>query len=276
MSLSSEEWKEFSTIEPCCFLLMQKKTHNWLDVDIRLDHCQSYLKYGHPLWIYFRNSHDDSEDYWIPLVVDSKPFIPFPGLKPKISQYHFRQVCDFVSYHSDFIKELADQSIDFNGFVRSIEELRVIIESQKMNIKHDVENLSITSSIIDIFRIAQDPTFYVVFIRRDERGLPPHIHIGDHISYPLCTQFHCIVKLTSPEYIFLKGECEDTLEEPQLRGFIRSLRSSDEDGESNWRYALKSWNKSNHKVKIAIENSMPDYMDLLKFADWDSRDKKIP
>lgn len=242
--LSSKEYKEYSAIETRYLILLQKRFYDWLNVDIKLDHCQSYKLHGHPLWIYLRNSFNESEDEWIPLVVDDQPFVPFSELKRKISRKHFKQVCDFVSFHSDLIKEPADYKIDFNGFVRNVTDLNKIFESPKNNLKPDVEELSKTSAIIDKFRVAPDPAFFVVFIRPDKMGLPPHIHIGDHATYPLCTQFHCIVNLHSPEYIFMDGECEDTLDDRQLNGFIRSLKSSDEDGESNWRFALKSWNQN--------------------------------
>ncbi len=124
------------------------------------------------------------------------------------------------------------------------------------------EELSITSSIIDKFQTSPESISYVIFIRRAERDLPPHIHIGDDETYPLCTQFHAIVNLLSPQYVELNGECSQILDEAQLKGFIKSLGSSDEDGDSNWKFALKSWNSNNHSVKISINYPMPDYLKL--------------
>ncbi len=268
---SYNEWSNYRNDENSCFHLLPRSLYHWINVDIKLDNCQSYQKRGHPLWIYFRNSYNESEEEWIPLTVDRKPIIPFPDLKLKISQNHFKEVSDFVSYYSDLLRELADIDMNFNGFIRSADDLSKILESQKCYTESDVEELSITSSIIDKFQTTPESISYVIFIRRAERDLPPHIHIGDDETYPLCTHFHAIVSLLAPQYLFFTGECKDTLDERQLNGFIKSLSSSDEDGNSNWRFALKSWNSNNHSVKISIDYPMPDYLELLKF---DAQGKK--
>lgn len=100
---------------------------------------------------------------------------------------------------------------------------------------------------------------FVVFIWSRDPGYIPHFHIGDSETYPNCTKFQTCLKIESPEYFPHGGKYTDQLNTNQLDQLIEFLKMEDEEGESNWKYLLKTWNKNTSKMKVILKQEMPDY-----------------
>lgn len=100
---------------------------------------------------------------------------------------------------------------------------------------------------------------FVVFIWSRDPGYIPHFHIGDSETYPNCTKFQTCLKIESPEYFPHGGKYTDQLNTNQLDQLIEFLKMEDEEGESNWKYLLKTWNKNSSKMKVILKQEMPDY-----------------
>lgn len=102
---------------------------------------------------------------------------------------------------------------------------------------------------------------FVVFIWSRDPGYIPHFHIDDSETYPKCTKFQTCLKIESPEYFTHGGKYTDQLNTNQLDQLIEFLKMEDEEGESNWKYLLKTWNKNSSKMemKVILKQEMPDY-----------------
>lgn len=100
---------------------------------------------------------------------------------------------------------------------------------------------------------------FTVFILTMEDVQTPHLHIGDFATFPECKHFHCMVSLLTPKYY---GIYKEMLDPTQLSGFIEFISSLDEDGDSIWRYTLKTWNMNNSESKIPMGTPIPDYEEL--------------
>lgn len=115
-----------------------------------------------------------------------------------------------------------------------------------------------TTAIIGTF-VADCHTF-IVFITSHGNINVPHLHIGDTHTFPECSEFHCIIALDKPRYI--DSVIRQSLNPTQLQEFIRFISNKDEDGDSIWRYTLKTWNMNNSNYRLAINTGIPNYSRL--------------
>lgn len=103
---------------------------------------------------------------------------------------------------------------------------------------------------------------YVVYILPERHITTPHIHIGDAQTFPMCSTFHCMLSLISPNYLGNTLSNDNIFNENQLEVFIRFITSRDEDGDPIWKYTLKTWNRNNENHKISIDLPIPNYINL--------------
>ena len=121
------------------------------------------------------------------------------------------------------------------------------------------QNLTLaTTAIIGTF--VTEHQKFIVFITSHGDINIPHIHIGDTRTFPECSEFHCIIALDKPHYI--DSTIHQSLNPTQLREFIRFISNKDEDGDSIWRYTLKTWNMNNSNNRLALNTEIPDYTHL--------------
>ena len=82
----------------------------WSNVDLGLDDDSYYLYYGHPLWLYFKNSYDIDSTAWLPMCICESPYIPLPRSKYRldISDTDFETVKKFVIHYESLLRQVAD------------------------------------------------------------------------------------------------------------------------------------------------------------------------
>lgn len=115
-----KRYLEYSRYEISYFVHIWTHIKNWLPVDIALDD-DAYYKYNsHPVWLYFRNSYDDSCEDWLPVVVDKNPYIPLSDAHLNIAYLDYLSVCQFIHTYCELIKKLADSEINISDFVSNV------------------------------------------------------------------------------------------------------------------------------------------------------------
>ena len=123
-------------------------------------------------------------------------------------------------------------------------------------------DIYIPTAIIGEYKVGASS--YIVFILPSVNITRPHLHICDTETFPICSRFHSMIELQSSNYI-IKDDTNHLLRDNQLKGLIQFLSSIDEDGDSVWRYAIKTWNMNNQNQKIPIDTAMPDYGNLMRY-----------
>ena len=100
-----------------------------------------------------------------------------------------------------------------------------------------------------------------VWIRSRDGGQIPHFHVVD--SRTIGKKFNSAIFITDNRY-FTHGQAKDVLSEKMRKKLMVFLRQADEDGESNWEYLVKTWNKNNSSTKVPNETkrNMPDYTEI--------------
>ncbi|MBD5322144.1 MAG: hypothetical protein HDS01_05165 [Bacteroides sp.] len=126
------------------------------------------------------------------------------------------------------------------------------------------ESLDIHNSNDDrLFEMAKIGRFknLYIYIWMNDGGNIPHFHISDSANYPQNSTVEIAVKILTPEYFPHGGKYTDKLNSREIKALIDFLKKS-EDGESNWQYLIKTWNRNNSGAKIPPKTPMPDYTQL--------------
>lgn len=105
-----------------------------------------------------------------------------------------------------------------------------------------------------------DDGLYIIIFSNDG-GWIPHFHVFNNQN-PNKATFDACLKIETPEY-FKHGSHTDILNNKQMKSIVDFLQGNDEDGDSNWKYIIKTWNKNNSKQNIPINTPIPDYMSLI-------------
>lgn len=101
---------------------------------------------------------------------------------------------------------------------------------------------------------------YEVYIRTDDPGNIPHMHIWDRNTKG--QDFHTCIRLDAPKYFHHTGK-EDELNSSEKKALISFLQSNHSKfNMTNWKYLLIQWNENNSNVEINEESTMPDYSKL--------------
>lgn len=102
---------------------------------------------------------------------------------------------------------------------------------------------------------------YIIIFMNDG-GWIPHFHVFNNQN-PQKRTFDACLKIETPEY-FKHGNHTDILNKKQMKSLVEFLHGKDEDGDDNWRYIIKTWNKNNSKYSIPLDIPIPDYMSLIR------------
>lgn len=114
--------------------------------------------------------------------------------------------------------------------------------------------------LFEMAKIGRFKNLYI-YIWMNDGGNVPHFHISDSSNYPNNSSIEIAVKIQLPEYFPHGGKYTDKLSTREVKELIRFLKSS-EDGENNWEYLIKTWNRNNSNAKIPVNMPMPDYSKL--------------
>ncbi len=102
---------------------------------------------------------------------------------------------------------------------------------------------------------------YEAYVRTDDAGQIPHMHIWDCDSRGQL--FHTCIRLDKPEYYHHTGK-EDMLDPEAKKDLISFLEEKHRAFDiTNYHYALMLWNLNNPSaIQIDENQKMPDYMRL--------------
>ena len=91
-----------------------------LNVDIFVDDCGSYERYGHPLLLWARNGYDRSVSEFIPFLISNKPIILNTDIDYHITYNDIFAIQDFIQYNLTILVKLPSDLISQIDFVKSI------------------------------------------------------------------------------------------------------------------------------------------------------------
>lgn len=91
-----------------------------LNVDIFVDDCGSYERYGHPLLLWARNGYDRSVSEFIPFLISNKPIILNTDIDYHITYNDIFAIQDFIQYNLAILVKLPSDLISQIDFVKSI------------------------------------------------------------------------------------------------------------------------------------------------------------
>lgn len=91
-----------------------------IGVDIFVDDGMSYVRNGHELLLFVRNSYSRNGNSFIPISISSKPRVLDDEMSFNISYNDIFDVYDFIQDNLSILRKLANQKITQEEFVRSI------------------------------------------------------------------------------------------------------------------------------------------------------------
>lgn len=112
--------------------------------------------------------------------------------------------------------------------------------------------------IIEMAKIGDIHNEYRIFVNTDDPGYIPHFHIWDFKTKG--QKFHTCVKYESCEYFHhhCKEDILNTKLKKELVSFLNK-KSIVNKGKTNWQIAIDLWNMNNSKMKVDINQKMPNY-----------------
>ena len=89
------------------------KRHTGLDIDIFVDDGGAYKRYHHPLWVYVRNGHTDSDPIFH---IEVSSTLCAPGITYNLKEIDLNAVLVFISQNAALLQMFADEEIDHEEF----------------------------------------------------------------------------------------------------------------------------------------------------------------
>lgn len=89
-----------------------------LPVKIWIDEGFAYLKYKHPLWLYFRNGYNEDAEL-DPIVIGCNPYRPY-DTPLQITNEDFGILLDFVCKFQHELLQVANMKYDINDFIENL------------------------------------------------------------------------------------------------------------------------------------------------------------
>lgn len=96
-----------------------------------------------------------------------------------------------------------------------------------------------------------------LYIYTDDPGQIPHMHIHIQGQHDVCIRFD------SPNY-FSHEKNNNTVSSKVAAWIDAILRITDDDDQTLWKFAVKSWNSNNSGSKLPLDLEQPDYTKLNK------------
>lgn len=112
--------------------------------------------------------------------------------------------------------------------------------------------------LLEMATIGEITLHYVVMIRSNDGGNIAHFHVLDKET--LGKKFNSAIFITDNRY-FKHGNAKDELSSELREALVRFLNQTDEDGESNWVFLVKTWNRNNSTIFVSndVKRNKPDY-----------------
>ena len=122
-SIMEEEKIELTSLDELMEYMWLKPDRTGLRVDIFVDDCGSYERYGHPLLLWARNGYGREVSEFIPFLVSDRPVILNSGIDCQISDDDVAAIQGFIQRNLEILVELPSDQISQIDFVESVKSI---------------------------------------------------------------------------------------------------------------------------------------------------------
>lgn len=115
-----EETYSLTDVDELMEYMWLKPDRTGLRVDIFVDDCGSYERYGHPLLLWVRNGYGREVSEFIPFLISGQPVILNSGIDCRISEEDVVAILGFIQRNLDILVKLPADLISQIDFVESM------------------------------------------------------------------------------------------------------------------------------------------------------------
>ena len=115
-----EDKCELTSLDELMEYMWLKPDRTGLKVDIFVDDCGSYERYGHPLLLWARNGYGREVSEFIPFLVSDRPAILNSEIDCSISEEDVAAIQDFIQRNLLNLVKLPSDQINQIDFVESL------------------------------------------------------------------------------------------------------------------------------------------------------------
>lgn len=119
-STMKEEKYSLTDVDELMEYMWLKPDRTGLKVDIFVDDCGSYERYGHPLLLWVRNGYGREVPEFIPFLVSDQPTILNLGIDCRISEEDVVAIKGFIQRNLEILVKLPADLISQTDFVESV------------------------------------------------------------------------------------------------------------------------------------------------------------
>lgn len=119
-STMKEEKYTLTDVDELMEYMWLKPDRTGLRVDIFVDDCGSYERYGHPLLLWARNGYGREVSEFIPFLVSDQPTILNSGIDCRISEEDVVAILGFIQRNLEILVKLPADLISQTDFVESV------------------------------------------------------------------------------------------------------------------------------------------------------------
>lgn len=115
-----EEKYSLTDVDELMEYMWLKPDRTGLKVDIFVDDCGSYERYGHPLLLWVRNGYGREVSEFIPFLISGQPVILNSGIDCRISEEDVVAILGFIQRNLEILVKLPADLISQTDFVESV------------------------------------------------------------------------------------------------------------------------------------------------------------
>ena len=119
-STMEEEKYSLTDVDELMEYMWLKPDRTGLRVDIFVDDCGSYERYGHPLLLWVRNGYGREVSEFIPFLISGQPVILNSGIDCRISEEDVVAILGFIQRNLEILVKLPADLISQTDFVESV------------------------------------------------------------------------------------------------------------------------------------------------------------
>ena len=119
-STMEEEKYSLTDVDELMEYMWLKPDRTGLRVDIFVDDCGSYERYGHPLLLWVRNGYGREVSEFIPFPISGQPVILNSGIDCRISEEDVVAILGFIQRNLEILVKLPADLISQTDFVESV------------------------------------------------------------------------------------------------------------------------------------------------------------
>lgn len=119
-STMEEEKYSLTDVDELMEYMWLKPDRTGLKVDIFVDDCGSYERYGHPLLLWVRNGYGREVSEFIPFLISGQPVILNSGIDCRISEEDVVAILGFIQRNLEILVKLPADLISQTDFVESV------------------------------------------------------------------------------------------------------------------------------------------------------------